>query len=327
MSEPILELRDVRVAFDTSRGRLQAVRGVDLQLFAGETLALVGESGSGKSALARAIVQLNQPPFTPRRTHIEGSILLHCDGAVTDLRTADRATLNRVRSRSVAMIAQESLSGLNPVWRVGAQIAEALRAAKPEISGDGLEAAVREILAAVDLPDPPAMARRYPHQLSGGQRQRIMIAISVIRAPAILIADEPTTALDVTVQARILTLLGQLRLRSDMAMLFISHDLAAIAQVADRIAVMYSGRIVETAPIAQFLALPRHPYSAALLAMQPGRTADRSIRLRGSAPDPFALPSGCDFRDRCQHAHGACSREPGWFGSVRDGHRCVAPLP
>jgi oligopeptide transport system ATP-binding protein len=327
MSEPVLNLRDVCVSFDTGRGRLQAVRGADLNLYPGETLALVGESGSGKSALARAILRLNQPPFTPNRTHVEGRITLCRDGRTTELAGANGATLRKVRANAVAMIAQESLSGLNPVGRIGSQIAEALRAASPGVTRQAADAAVLQVLEAVDLPDPPGIARRYPHQLSGGQRQRVMIAISVIRAPAVMIADEPTTALDVTVQARILRLLADLRLRSDMAMLFISHDLAVVVQIADRVAVMYAGQIVEIATVADFVAGPRHPYAAALLAMQPGRSseADRLTRLKGNAPDPFARSQGCAFRDRCPAASQICAEAPAWSGSHRDGHRCWSP--
>lgn len=324
MSEPLLRVSDVNVSFDTARGMLRAVRGASFELYPGETLAIVGESGSGKSALARAIVQLNQPPFTPQRTHISGALSLRREGGWINLAQTSAHEMNAVRSRYIAMIAQESLSGLNPVFRIGTQIREALSKAAPALDRNALQDAVLRMIDAVGLPDPGTIERRYPHQLSGGQRQRVMISIAVIRSPQILIADEPTTALDVTVQARILQLLAELRARASMSMIFISHDLAVVTEIADRIAVMYCGELVEIGPTARLLEEPRHPYTAALLALQPERRnrSDPRARLAGPVPDPMDVPQGCAFRTRCPHAQKDCASVQAWIGAVSDGHRC-----
>lgn len=323
MSEPLLRLRDVDVAFDTPQGRLVAVRGVNLDLCAGETLAIVGESGSGKSALCRAILKLNQPPFTPNRTHVTGTIALCEGGNWVPLQATPEPGLRRVRARQIAMIAQESLSGLNPVLKIGTQIAEALSTAAPQLGAQAVRNAVLETIAAVGLPNPEAALERYPHQLSGGQRQRVMIAMSVIRKPRIIIADEPTTALDVTVQALILRLLGQLRAEAGMAMIFISHDLAVVSQIADRLAVMYAGEIVEIGPIARVLSAPRHPYTQALLNMRPENRGTAAFgTLPGHVPDPMTLPQGCAFRPRCLRALPACAAPQAWHGSFAEGQRC-----
>jgi len=329
MDDVLLRLRDMRVAFETPRGLLRAVRGVTLDLHGGETLALVGESGSGKSALARGILRLNQPPFTLPRTRIEGRAELRDGDRWVDLTTMPETRLAGVRARAVAMIAQESLSGLNPVWRVGRQVAEALRAADPANGRDAARAAAVAMLAAVGLPEPEAAARRYPHQLSGGQRQRVMIAMAVIRGPRVLIADEPTTALDVTVQARILRLLTGLRADRAMSMIFISHDLGVVAQVADRIAVMYAGSVVELGSVRQVLTAPRHPYTAHLIAMQPGnRTRGiRQAQTLAQVHDPLAEPAGCAFRPRCPRAADACAAMPAWQGTATAGHRCLRVAP
>lgn len=324
MGDPLLRISDVHVSFDTPRGKLRAVRGASFELNSGETLAIVGESGSGKSALARAIVQLNQPPFTPQRTQISGVLSLRQENGWINLAQTSAHGMNAVRSRYIAMIAQESLSGLNPVWRVGTQIREALSKAAPSLDHKALQEAVLRMIDAVGLPDAAAIARRYPHQLSGGQRQRVMISIAVIRSPQILIADEPTTALDVTVQARILQLLAELRVRSAMSMIFISHDLAVVAEIADRIAVMYCGELVEIGPTASLLDSPRHPYTRALLSLQPERRnrSDPWARLAGPVPDPMDVPQGCAFRTRCPFAQKDCTLTQTWIGNVSDGFRC-----
>ena len=318
MTEPLLDIRDFRVSFDILQGRLPAVRGVDLRIGAGETVGLVGESGSGKSALARALLRLNQPPFTAPRTRIEGAALLATPGeADLDLVTASEDQMRRVRARSVAMVFQDALSGLNPLRRNGAQLAEALLARAPGLDRAEVTRATLAMLAEVGLRDPGGQARKFPHQLSGGQRQRVMIALAAIREPALLIADEPTTALDATVQARILDLLGLLRARIGMAMLFISHDLDVVARIADRVAVMYAGQIVELAPATALFGTPRHPYTRALLRSRPGRR-DRSQRLTGAPPDPMRLPQGCAFAPRCPLAGDICAQPP----QLVDGLRC-----
>ncbi len=271
MAEPVLSARQVHVRFDTPVGRVHAVRGVDLDIHPGETVALVGESGSGKSAFAKSILRLHQPPFTRPRTTIEGRIDLACPDSTVDLVEASARVMRTVRATRVGMVFQDALSALNPVVRVGRQIAEALRAARPELDRDQTRTAAVAILEQVGMPDPERRARVYPHQLSGGQRQRVMIAIAAIRSPSLLIADEPTTALDVTVQARLLRLFKRLQEETGMAILFITHDLGVVAQIADRVAVMQAGEIVELADATALFVAPRHPYTAALLASMPGR--------------------------------------------------------
>ena len=263
MGDPVLTARDVHVRFETPTGPVSAVCGVDLDLFPGETVAIVGESGAGKSAFAKAILHLHQLPFTPDRTHIDGEITLHAPFKAA-LTTASPGTMRKVRAEAMGMIFQDALSALNPVLRIGPQIAEAVR----QVSSDAVDNQVRDILSAIGLP--ASYLTAYPHQLSGGQCQRVMIAIATVRHPVALIADEPTTALDVTVQAQILRLLKSLQDLRGMAMLFISHDLGVVAEIADRVAVMRGGEIVEFRPTDDLFASPAHPYTKRLLASRPG---------------------------------------------------------
>ncbi len=268
-TKPLIRARDVNVYFDTLSGTVHAVRGIDLDLFAGETLALVGESGAGKSAFAKALLQLNQPPFTPINNRVEGELSL-LNPFQIDLIKPSKAELKKVRSRAIGMIFQDSLSALNPVKTVESQIAEALRQSG-RIGQADITAEVIRMIDAIGLPDPELMAKAYPHQLSGGQCQRVVIAIAAIRYPIALIADEPTTALDVTVQAQILRLLKGLCQSRDMAMLFISHDLGVVAEIADRVAVLRDGLIVEIASKEALFTKPVHDYTKRLIALRPGR--------------------------------------------------------
>ena len=268
-TKPLIRARDVNVYFDTLSGTVHAVRGIDLDLFAGETLALVGESGAGKSAFAKALLQLNQPPFTPINNRVEGELSL-LNPFQIDLIKPSKAELKNVRSRAIGMIFQDSLSALNPVKTVEAQIAEALRQSG-RIGQADIAAEVIRMIDAIGLPDPESVANAYPHQLSGGQCQRVVIAIAAIRYPMALIADEPTTALDVTVQAQILRLLKGLCQSRDMAMLFISHDLGVVAEIADRVAVLRDGLIVEIASKEALFTKPEHDYTKRLIALRPGR--------------------------------------------------------
>jgi len=321
MTDPLLCVRGLTVRFDGHDGPLDAVRGVDLDIAPGEVLALVGESGSGKSAFARALLHMNHPPFTRHATTVGGAATLHCADGAVELVRAPEAVLRRVRARGIAMIFQDALSGLNPVARIGRQVEEALASAFPDLPPSERTRRAVALLGDVGIPEPAARARDFPHQLSGGQRQRVMIAIAMARDPALLIADEPTTALDVTVQARVLGLLKALRARHGMAMLFITHDLSLVAKIADRVAVMYAGQVVEMGATDAVFAAPRHPYTSGLLASRPGHRR-RGGGLRGSAPDPRALPPGCAFAPRCGRAGPDCAVPPPLTGAVR----CVRPL-
>lgn len=269
-TQPLLEVSNLTIAFNQTL----AVHGISFSIAPGETLGLVGESGSGKSATSLALLRLLPPSAT-----ITGSI--HFDGA--DLLALPEPAMRRHRGRNIAMIFQEPMTALNPVMPIGAQIAEALQAHHPDLSRTAVRDRVLAAMHDVALPDPAHRYRDYPHQFSGGQRQRILIAMALINRPRLLIADEPTTALDVTVQAQILTLLNALRRTHNLAMLFISHDLAVVSQVADRVAVMQHGHIVESAPARDLFLHPRHPYTQRLLASAPNMHTDRSLPLASMA--------------------------------------------
>lgn len=277
MADPVLSARSVHVRFDTPTGQVHAVRGIDLDLHPGETVAIVGESGAGKSAFAKAILHLHQLPFTPNRTHVDGTIDLN-QPFVARLSDASEDVIRKARARAVGMIFQDALSALNPVQRIGPQIAEAVRQAEPETSKEDVAAAVLDIVGGIGLPNPDETIHAYPHQLSGGQCQRVVIAIAAIRHPVALIADEPTTALDVTVQAQILKLLKSLQQLRGMAMLFITHDLDVVADIADRVVVMRNGEVVELGVTRDIFARPQHPYTRSLLASRPGARGLGQVR-------------------------------------------------
>lgn len=297
----LLEVKDLQVSFDTASGRIFALNGVSFSLERGEVLALLGESGSGKSVTASAIMDLvPNPPGAIDR----GSIRF--DGA--ELLQLSRNERRDLCGSRIALIFQDALAALNPVYPVGWQIAEMYRIHGRNPEG-GVEKAVIDLLTAIGIPDPERRARQYPHEFSGGMRQRIMIAMAVALEPDVIIADEPTTALDVTIQAQVVDLLATIRKRSDAGMIFITHDLGVVAELADRVAVMYAGRIVETANVFELFEDPRHPYSVGLLASQPrlDTNDDELVPIPGSAPNPVALPSGCAFRTRCPRAEGLCA--------------------
>ncbi len=302
---PALAVRNLRTLFRTPRGDLRAVDGVDLSVDAGKVLCIVGESGSGKSLTALSIMRLVDWP---------GEIMpgseIRLDGR--DLATLPEAELRRVRGNLVSMIFQEPMSSLNPVVRVGRQIAEAVRLHQPQSRAAAMARAV-EMLRLVGIPAPERRVRDYPHQMSGGMRQRVMIAMALACNPRVLIADEPTTALDVTVQAQILDLLQDLRRRLGMAVVFITHDLGVVAEIADEVAVMYAGQVVERGPAAEVLAAPGHPYTRALIETIPVVGMDRSQRLRaieGMVPGPLDFPPGCRFANRCAHVFDRCRAAP-----------------
>jgi peptide/nickel transport system ATP-binding protein len=294
----VLELRDLSVTYRTEGGDVPAVRGVNLTIAAGDTVGLAGESGCGKSTIAGAVLRL-----LPAGTRVDGQVLL--DGE--DVYEMKPGRLRAVRWTSAAIVFQGALHSLNPVHRVGAQIAEAIRV---HGSVDGRAAATRvgELLEQVGIP--ASRASRYPHQLSGGQRQRVLIALALACEPKLLIADEPTTALDVMVQAQVLDLLASLQRDHGLAMLFITHDLSVLTHACRRLAVMYAGRIVETGLGVDVFRDPQHPYSRALAGAFP-TIGDPASRLRpsglaGDPPDPSALPAGCPFHPRCTVAVDAC---------------------
>ena len=370
----LLELENLTVEFPSARGPVAAVRGVSLALAPGETLALVGESGSGKSVTALSILGL-----LPPQARLSGAVLF--EGR--NLAAARPTELQSLRGRRLAMIFQEPMTALNPVMRIGDQIAEAVLAhantGGPHMPSSGIcgesenphsqrpggphppafgecgegkahapaagsnaisdaaptrltRAQAREraiqALREVAIPSPERRWRDYPHQLSGGQRQRVMIAMAIVNRPALLIADEPTTALDVTVQAQILSLLAELRQRLGLAMLFVSHDLAVVRRVSHRVAVMYAGRIVETGAVADIFARPAHPYTRGLLASIPTLKTNRQqplAAIEGAVPSPASLPAGCSFAPRCPLCIPACRAAMPELIEIAPGHaaRCI----
>ncbi len=298
---PLLEVRDLRVEYDGPDGPLRAVDGVSLALEKGETYALVGESGCGKSALAFSVIRLVEPGrIVGGEVRFEGRDLL----ALTERQMC------RYRGARIGLVFQEAAAALNPVMRIGAQVSESLRVHR-RIDRKTARAEAERLLRLVRLPDPERQAGAYPHELSGGMKQRVMLAIALSCSPSLLIADEPTTALDVTVQAQILELLRRLRDELELTVLLITHDLGVVAENADRVGVMYAGRLVEEAPVGPLFHAPLHPYTRGLLAAMPGTVAGGGRRLAtlpGQVPDPVAPPSGCRFHPRCAERLERCDR-------------------
>ena len=303
--EPLLDIRALTVELATATGALRPVNGVSFQIAAGEAVGLVGESGSGKTMLGLALVGL--VPAGARRS---GQALLAAReaGEATDLVTCSERGLERIRGREIGMIFQEPMTALNPVMRVGAQVAEAIRAHPPRPGARRARELAVEALDRAAIPEPQRRARQFPHQLSGGLRQRAMIAMALAAGPRLLVADEPTTALDVTVASQIVELLGKLRRESSLALLFISHDLAVVSQIADRLLVMYAGRIVEQGPAREVLEHPGHPYTEALLGSLP-RPGVPMAPIPGGVPRLDALPPGCPFEPRCRYRRPECAKE------------------
>jgi len=318
----LLDVRGLRTTFDTASGTVTAVRDVSLTIERGETLALVGESGSGKSVTACSLLRL-----LPRRGARVTAGEAWFDGI--DLLALDDAGMRSIRGDRIAMIFQEPMSALNPVMRIGDQIAEAIRLHR-RVSRADAAARTLALLEQVRMPSPRERAQDYPHQLSGGMRQRAMIAIALAGEPDLLIADEPTTALDVTTQAQILALLKRLQRETGMALLLITHDLGVVAETADRAAVMYAGRIVEQGAVEALLARPAHPYTAGLLASQAIDTLAPGSRLPeipGTVPALSAMPPGCAFAPRCAHAQPQCAHDAPALVAHGDGQlACHAPL-
>ena len=317
----LLSIRSLTTAFDLDGRTVPAVNDISFDVRAGETLSLVGESGSGKSVTALSILRLVQPPG-----RIVGGSILFRD---RDLLTLPEAEMRRVRGAEIALIFQEPMTALNPVLTVGDQIAEALLVHGKASRIQARQRAI-ELLDAVRLADPARRVRDYPHQLSGGMRQRILIAIALACRPALLIADEPTTALDVTIQAEILDLLREMKARFNLSLLLITHDLGVVAETADRVAVMYAGRIVEQAPVREIFRAPQHPYTQGLLASIPGATPGTRLHaIEGTVPDIGALPPGCAFGPRCPRHFERCDTAPPPFFDVGIEHqaRCYLHEP
>jgi oligopeptide/dipeptide ABC transporter ATP-binding protein len=316
----LLEIRDLRVWFDTDRGRVHAVRGVSLALAAGRTLGIVGESGCGKSVTCHAVLRL-----TPGNGIVRGEIRF--DGR--DLALAPEAELGRIRGREIAMIFQEPMSALNPVHTIGSQIVESLRLHRHMAEAAARTESVR-LLERVGIPEPARRLREYPHQLSGGMNQRAMIAMALACRPRLLLADEPTTALDVTIQAQILALLQELQRETGMAMLLVTHDLGVVAETADDVAVMYAGAVVEQGSVHEIFARPRHPYTAGLLQAIPriDATAPLLEPIEGSVPSALSTRAGCAFAARCARAAERCWRETPALTHTSPGHAlaCHHPL-
>jgi oligopeptide/dipeptide ABC transporter ATP-binding protein len=315
----LLEVRDLRVEFDTYGGVVKAVRGVDLDLQRGETLAIVGESGCGKSVTVQALMGL--VPSPPGR--VTGGSVRFRGRELLGLRLAE---LNRIRGREIGMIFQDPMTSLNPTMSVGRQISETLRFHQG-LRGDAARRKAIELLDRVRIPEPRVRVDQFPFQLSGGMRQRVMIAMAIACEPAVLVADEPTTALDVTVQAEILQLLRDLQRQHQMSIVLITHDLGVVAGMADHVAVMYGGQIVERGAVHDVFERPAHPYTLGLQAALPSRHEGRRARLEpieGSPPDLFAPPPGCAYFDRCPWAMRACGPSDPPLWAVEPGHasRC-----
>jgi len=319
----LLEVRNLRIQFPGSSGPVTAVRDVSFSIPRGGVLGLVGESGSGKSVTSLAIMRL-----LPTVAAVTGEICFEVDHDAQDLAGLDAKHMRAVRGSRISMIFQEPTTALNPVMRVGEQIAEAVRAHHDVSKKEARERAV-EALVEVAINDAPRRALDYPHQLSGGMRQRVMIAMAIVNRPELLIADEPTTALDVTVQQQILDLLAELRDKFGLAMLFISHDLAVVSHVADQVGVMYAGTLVELGPREAIFRSPAHPYTRGLLTAVPTLKSNRTQPLHtieGSVPAINAVPPGCPFDPRCDLRVDECARELPPLEEVAPSHWARCPV-
>jgi len=325
----LLEIKDLKVTFPTDDGLVHAVDGVSISVAPGQTVAIVGESGSGKTVTSLSVIGLHNRKVT----QISGSILVNDKNESIDIVTAPIEKIRSYRGRVVSMIFQDPMSSLHPYYRIGSQLAEAYLVHNPGQKEAANKKAV-EMLALVGIPEPQVRAKEYPHQFSGGMRQRVMIAMALMNDPAVLIADEPTTALDVTVQAQILQLLRDLQKKLNMGILLITHDLGVVAQVADRVSVMYAGRIVEQGSVDDIFYSPHAPYTLGLLKSVPrigAKSAERLKAIPGQPPSLINLPPGCAFAPRCEYIslapNGACnSARPELLGSNSEHKsRCHVP--
>lgn len=319
----LLEVRDLRTSFSTDEGEFAAVDGVSFEVHAGQTLAIVGESGCGKSVTSLSIMGLVAAPAGAIRS---GSIRFEGQ----ELVGASMQTLQDLRGNGMAMVFQEPMTSLNPAYTVGDQIMEALLRHRP-LSRTQAQARALDMLQQVRIPAPAQRLKEYPHQLSGGMRQRVMIAMALVCQPRLLIADEPTTALDVTIQAQILALMEQLQQETGTAIMLITHDLGVVAEVADEVVVMYAGRVVERAPVQALFDHPQHPYTVGLLGAIPrlDQAQQRLASIEGQVPNPMQRPSGCAFAPRCPFAQADCQTQAPPLTTVGPGHASAcwrAPL-
>ncbi|MWV46331.1 ATP-binding cassette domain-containing protein [Paenibacillus sp. HJL G12] len=319
MTKPLLNVDELRVSFQTRDGQNQAVRGVSFHVGAGETVGIVGESGSGKSVTAKAIMGLIAPPG--KITH--GSV----DFKGEDLVNMSDSQWRKLRGNRIAMVFQDPMTALNPVKTIGYQMTEVIRRHRGLGKKEALQEAV-EMLRKVGISEPERRVKQYPHEFSGGMRQRVMIAMALSCSPELLIADEPTTALDVTIQAQILDLLKQLKDESDTAVMLITHDLGVVAQVCSRVVVMYGGMVMEEGTVEDIFYRTGHPYTQGLLRSLPkrvGANRERLVPIEGSPPDLIDPPAGCPFRDRCPYAFEKCSELPP-MAELAEGHRSLCWL-
>lgn len=300
-NDKILEVKDLSVSFNTYAGEVKAVRGVSFELNRGETLAFVGESGCGKTVTAKSILRLLKPPFAVIK---EGSKIT-CDGK--DVLSLNKKELCEFRGDEVSMIFQDPMTSLNPTMTVGKQIMESLRIHRHLDKKQAKEEAIK-MLKMVNIPSPEKRIDSYPHEMSGGMRQRVMIAMALACNPKLLIADEPTTALDVTIQAQILKLMNDLKEKTGTSIMLITHDLGVVAQMADHVNVMYAGKVVESAPVFEIFKNPKHPYTVGLMSSMPSLNSGskRLSTIEGNVPNPINLPKGCYFADRCPKAMPKC---------------------
>jgi oligopeptide/dipeptide ABC transporter ATP-binding protein len=330
MSTEVLSIENLRLNFNTEQGALYALRGVDLTIGRDEVVGLVGESGCGKTVLGLSVLGLN--PMPPAQL-LEGSHILFRGRDIAGL---NQSELTLVRGTGISMIFQEPMTSLNPVFTIGEQIAESIRLRlqrerseeKSRLTSAEVEAEILDALRLVRIADPERVAHRYPHELSGGMKQRAMIAMALAAKPSLLVADEPTTALDVTIQSQILTLMRDLMREVQTSILFITHDLGVIAEIADRVAVMYAGKIVEEANVRDLFSESLHPYTQGLLASLPRLSElDKEIeQLPGSVPDALDPPKGCSFHPRCKHATDQCVTIMPRFVTPRSGHKVACHL-
>ncbi len=317
----ILEIQNLKTSFFTSNGEVQAVRGVSFAVEQGEILGVVGESGSGKSVTAMSILRLLADTAKIK----EGQVLFQGE----DLTTLTKKEMRSIRGKDIAMVFQDPMSSLNPLISVGKQVSEMIQIHEPSLSKEARKARVLELFAQVRIPEPEKRYRSFPHQFSGGMRQRVMIAMALANRPKLLLADEPTTALDVTIQDQILKQLRTLQGEYGTSIVFITHDLGVVAELCHRVVVMYGGLVMEEGAIDDIFASPLHPYTLGLMASMPDMTQDRNQRLNsipGSPPDMTNPPPGCPFAPRCAYARQVCVQQCPDYVTLPNGHRAMCWL-